>query len=150
MDVSIEFLSGQLKNKGIRPSYQRIKVLEYLYRQGGHPTVDEIFCALSAGIPSLSKVTVYNTLHILREAGLVQEVVIDESEKRYDITLTDHGHFQCEVCRTVYNFQVEINQAPIEGLAQFEVRQKNVYFKGLCPNCRKDAGGENEDMISAR
>ena len=139
MDVSIEFLTEQLKGKDIRPSYQRIKVLEYMYRTGGHPTVDEIFSALSAEIPSLSKGTIYNTLHTLVEAGLVRGVDIDETEKRYDITLSNHGHFQCEACGTIYNFKVIIDQVPIDGLDQFEITQKNVYFKGLCPNCLKQS-----------
>jgi Fur family transcriptional regulator, peroxide stress response regulator len=135
MDVSIEFLTEQLKSKDIRPSYQRVKVLEYMYHKGGHPTVDEVFRALSADIPSLSKGTIYNSLHTFVDAGLVQVVDIDETEKRYDITLTSHGHFQCEVCGTIYNFQVNIDQVPIDGLNQFEITQKNIYFRGLCPNC---------------
>jgi Fur family peroxide stress response transcriptional regulator len=135
MDIRLEFLTEQLKSKGIRPSYQRIKVLEYLYQKGGHPTVDAIFCALSADIPSLSKVTIYNTLRTLVEAGLVQVVDIDDTEKRFDITLTSHGHFQCEACGTIYNFQVNIDQIPIDGLDHFEITQKNIYFKGLCSNC---------------
>lgn len=139
MNVSIEFLSQQLKSKDIRPSYQRVRVLEYLYQKGDHPTVDEIFRALSSDIPSLSKVTIYNTLHTLVEAGLVRIVDIDETEKRFDITLTNHGHFQCEACGKIYNFQVNIDNVSIEELDQFEIKQKNVYFKGLCPNCRRQS-----------
>jgi Fur family transcriptional regulator, peroxide stress response regulator len=139
MDASLEFLTEQLKSKNIRPSFQRVKVLEYLYQKGGHPTVDDIFRALSGEIPSLSKVTIYNTLHTLVEASLVRVVDIDEAEKRFDITLSNHGHFQCEACKTVYNFQVNIDQVPIEGLGQFEITQKNIYFKGLCPNCLSQA-----------
>jgi Fur family peroxide stress response transcriptional regulator len=137
MDGPIEFLAEQLKNKGIRPSYQRIKVLEYIYHKGGHPTVDDIFRALTANIPSLSKVTIYNTLHTFVDAGLLRVVDIDDAEKRYDITLTNHGHFQCVVCGTIYDFQVNIDQVPVEGLGRFEITQKNVYFKGFCPNCLK-------------
>lgn len=138
MDVTIKHLTEQLKNKGIRPSFQRIKVLEYLYQKGGHPTADEIFRALSDGIPSLSKVTIYNTLHTLERAGVVRSIDIDEAERRYDITLNNHGHFQCEACGTIYNFQVNIDQVSMDGLNEFEIKQRNVYFKGLCPNCRKE------------
>jgi Fe2+ or Zn2+ uptake regulation protein len=145
MDISIEFLTNQLKSKIIRPSYQRIKVLEFLHQKGGHPTVDEIYRALSVEIPSLSKVTIYNTLRIFVEAGLLRVVDIDDGEKRYDITLTNHGHFQCEICGTIYNFKVNIDQLPIEGLGQFEITQKNVYFKGLCPNCLKQTTNMRKD-----
>ena len=133
--ASIENITEQLKSKGIRPSYQRIKVLEYLHQKGGHPTVDEIYRSLAVEIPSLSKVTIYNTLHTLVEAGLVQAVDIDQAEIRYDITLTSHGHFQCEACGTIYNFQVSMERVLVEGLNRFEIKQRNVYFKGVCPDC---------------
>jgi Fur family transcriptional regulator, peroxide stress response regulator len=136
MDPLIETIKEQLKNKDVRPSYQRVKVLEYLYNAGGHPTVDEIFRALSPDIPSLSKVTIYNTLHTLVEAGLVRVVDIDEKEKRFDITLANHGHFQCIACGIIYNFQVDFDRISFSGLNRFEITQKNIYFKGLCPNCQ--------------
>ncbi len=136
MEPLIKTISEQLKSKDIRPSYQRVKVLEYLYIAGGHPTVDEIFRALSPDIPSLSKVTIYNTLNILVEIGLVREVDIDEAEKHFDISLANHGHFQCTACGTIYNFQVDFERISISGLNQFDITQKNIYFKGLCPNCQ--------------
>lgn len=135
MDISIEFLTGQLNRSRIRPSYQRVKVLEYMYLNAGHPTVDEIYRALSASIPSLSKVTIYNTLHTFVKTGLLREVHIDGTEKRYDLNLDNHGHFQCEACGSIYNFQVNIEQYPVQGLDEFKIKEKNVYFKGLCPNC---------------
>jgi Fe2+ or Zn2+ uptake regulation protein len=135
VELPIDFLTNILKNRGIRPSYQRIKVLEYLYRKGGHPTVDEIFCKLSPEIPSLSKVTIYNTLHTFVDAGLVRVVDIDETEMRYDVTLSNHGHFLCDACGMIFNFDIDIDQIPVQGLSKFLIRQKNVFFKGLCPNC---------------
>jgi Fur family transcriptional regulator, peroxide stress response regulator len=136
MEVSIEVMANQLIDKGIRPSYQRVKVLDYLYQKGGHPTVEEIYCALSPDIPSLSKVTIYNTLHTFVKAGLVRMVDIDETEMHYDITLTNHGHFRCDSCGEIINFSVNMDRVSIDGLDQFEITEKNVYFKGLCPNCR--------------
>jgi Fur family peroxide stress response transcriptional regulator len=135
MDTSIEFLTSTLTNSSIRPSYHRIKVLEYLYRKGGHPTVDEIYRALSPEIPSLSKVTIYNTLHTFVDAGLVRVIDIDDSEMRYDVTLSNHGHFMCESCGTIFNFSVVVDQIPFQGLNKFEIKEKNIYFKGLCPDC---------------
>jgi len=136
MALSSEALASKLHSKGIRPSYHRIRVLEYLFQQkDGHPTADEIFDALSPDIPSLSKTTVYNALHTFVEAGLVRVVDIDESEARYDITLSNHGHFKCDACGCITNFPIDINRVPIAGLDQFAIKEKNVYFKGLCPQC---------------
>jgi Fe2+ or Zn2+ uptake regulation protein len=135
MKETFDEVTKLLKDSHIRPSIQRVKVLEYLHEKGGHPTVDEIFRALAAEIPSLSRVTIYNTLHTFVDAGLVHVVDIDEIEKHYDITLASHGHFQCEACGKIYNFHVNIDQVPIDGLNQFQVTQKNIYFRGRCPNC---------------
>jgi len=135
MAASIAHFTDQLKSKGIRASFHRLKVLEYINQHGGHPTVEEIFCALAPVIPSLSKVTIYNTLHTFVEAGLIRALQIDEGQMRYDLTLDDHGHFLCIACGTIYNFPVKIEPVSWEGLNQFKITHKNVYFKGLCPNC---------------
>lgn len=135
MEETIASLTEQLKHQGIRPSFQRIKVLEYMHRNGGHPTVEDIFSSLALVIPSLSRVTIYNTLHTFVEAGLVRVVEIDGAQMRYDTTLDDHGHFLCTGCCTITNFPVSIDPGAIPVLDRFNVTQKNVYFKGLCPNC---------------
>lgn len=135
MNSSIASLTETLKQKRIRPSYQRLKVLEYLHEIQGHPTVEEIFGALTPEIPTLSKATIYNTLHTFVDAGLVRVISIDDAEMRYDIILSNHGHFKCDACGSIFNFAIDIDHFPIDGLKQFQIHEKNVFFKGLCPNC---------------
>ena len=65
----VEILKNELVKKDIRPSYHRIKVLEYLFDHEDHPTADEIYAVLHSQIPTLSKTTVYNTLNSFVEAG---------------------------------------------------------------------------------
>ena len=55
----------RLQNHNIKPSVQRIAIMNYLIEHRTHPTVDEIYTALSPSIPTLSKTTVYNTLKLL-------------------------------------------------------------------------------------
>lgn len=145
MEISVQALTEQLSQKGIRPSYQRIRVLEYLHRkEGGHPTAEEIYDFLVNEIPALSKTTIYNTIHTLTEAGLVRTIHIDNDEARYDITLHNHGHFQCVACGSITNFPIDIDRVQIDELSHFEVREKNVYFRGLCPNCLNPTSEEKE------
>ena len=54
-----------LREHGISPSYQRIRVFEYLISNKNHPTVDMIYKELIKEIPTLSRTTVYNTLNLL-------------------------------------------------------------------------------------
>jgi len=136
MQTTLEFLKGELSGKGLRPTYQRIKVLDYMHRKEGHPTIDDIFEALAPEIPTLSRTTIYNTLHSFVGVGLARVILIDGMEQRYDITLHNHGHFRCENCGIIINFKIDIDSLTADDeLAQFEIREKNVYFNGLCPKC---------------
>ncbi|MDD4200109.1 MAG: Fur family transcriptional regulator [Eubacteriales bacterium] len=135
MKLSFEELVKELKIKNINLSYQRLKVLEYLVQNQNHPTVDQIFTDLQKKIPTLSKTTVYNTLRILIEAGLVRVITIEDNETRYDIEVKNHGHFKCESCGTIFNFDLDIDELNSSDLKNFKINDKNVYFKGICPRC---------------
>ena len=67
----MERIKKILISKDIRPSHHMIKILQYLANHKKHPTVDEIYKDLTTVLPTLSKATVYNTLRILEEKGLV-------------------------------------------------------------------------------
>jgi len=131
----VGILKNELVKKDIRPSYHRIKVLEYLFDHENHPTADEIYAVLHSQIPTLSKTTVYNTLNSFVEAGLARAISIDGVEKRFDITVIDHGHFRCDRCGSIINFAIDLNALAVHELEDFQVKGKNVYFTGLCPNC---------------
>ena len=83
MDLTDPHVQELLK-KNITPSHQRVMILKYLLDNQCHPTVDQIFSALRDQIPTLSKATIYNTLHVLIEAKLVRVLSIEEHETRYD------------------------------------------------------------------
>lgn len=124
-----------LHNKNIKPSYSRIRVLEYLMVKKNHPTADQIYNELVSEIPTLSKTTVYNTLNLFIKSGLTRVITIEENEMRYDADVADHGHFKCESCGYVYDFWVNIECFGSEVLPGFKTNEKNVYFKGICANC---------------
>lgn len=124
-----------LKENGVKPSYQRIKIFEYLIKNKNHPKVETIFQELEQEIPTLSKTTVYNTLKLFLEKGIVQPILIEENEVRYDADITTHAHFKCEKCGEVYDFRVNLTQLKIEGLEEFQVKESHIYFKGICKKC---------------
>ena len=130
MDATFENLMQELKIKNISLSHQRLKILEYLTQNHCHPTVEQIFIDLQKDIPTLSKTTIYNTLRILAEAGLVGNY--NEEKRNVD---ENHGHFKCESCGTIFDFPIDIDSLIPEDLSTFKINDKNVYFKGLCPRC---------------
>lgn len=135
MKPSFEDLKLKLKIKNVNLSHQRLKVLEYLTQNQCHPTVEQIFTDLQKNITTLSKTTVYNTLRILIEAGLVRIITIEDNETRYDIVVENHGHFKCESCGMLYDFDIDIDSLSPYGLNNFKINNKDVYFKGICPRC---------------
>lgn len=135
MEHSAHNFAELLQQYDIRPTYPRIKVLEYLTIRKTHPTADEIYHALIDEIPSLSKMTVYNTLKLLADKHLIAVVNIEENEMRYDGIRTRHGHFKCKVCGTIYDFPVDIEDVGVEGLDGFRITERNVLFQGVCRQC---------------
>lgn len=139
-------LADQLLERNIRPSHQRLKILEYLQQKKMHPTVEEIFNELKTQIPTLSKSTVYNTLNLFIAANLVNEILIEENEARYDIIIKDHGHFKCFICGKIYDFEINIADFDSKILKGFDISNKEVYFKGTCLQCllnKNNNKGEN-------
>lgn len=132
-----------LESKGISPSYQRLKILEYLDVNRTHPTVDEIHSALLPNIPTLSKTTVYNTLGLFVQQGLAGMLVLDNVEARFDISVSPHGHFSCTRCRNVYDLDVAgFIQFPdtIEG---HSIVNYQIGMKGICKDCSPAKTGGN-------
>ena len=135
MSPSLKELKKELLQKNINLSYQRMKVLEYLTQNHCHPTVDQIHTEIQKEVPTLSKTTVYNTLRILTDAGLVRVITIEDNETRYDIKTEAHGHFKCDSCGEIFNFNIDIDSLKSDDLQGFKIDDKDVYFKGVCPNC---------------
>ncbi|MZQ96363.1 MAG: transcriptional repressor [Acidaminobacter sp.] len=121
----------------VRPSQQRLMILEYLLTHHNHPSVDMIYNELLIKVPTLSRATVYNTLNLFLKAGLVRVLDIVENEARYDILTDFHGHFKCNTCGEIFNFRVIDEALVSEELKGFGIDDKNVYFKGTCPKCLK-------------
>jgi len=132
---SLDEISQFLSQKGIRPSFHRLKIFEYLINERTHPTADEIYEVLKKEIPAISKATVYNTLRLFLEKQIVQLINLEKNEARYDSTLSWHGHFKCLSCGQIYD--VGIEKLELSGLGNYQVLEKHLDLKGLCPSCRQ-------------
>ena len=128
-------ISTHLKKHDIKPSYQRVKIYQYLLENKIHPTVDTIYRHLLKEIPTLSKTTVYNTLNLFIDKKIINIIVIEENETRYDIKTEVHGHFKCERCGVIYDIDLNIEQLRKEKLEDFTVHEQHHYFKGICSLC---------------
>lgn len=139
----MEKVQEYLMSKGIRPSPQRIAIMDYLLDNCNHPTVEAVYDTLHTSMPTLSKTTVYNTLKLFEKKQAVQILNIDERNVRLDATMEPHAHFQCMRCGKIFDVPVKNGGKMVELLGMnemtgFEVQQTQIYYKGICPHCQSE------------
>ena len=124
----------------IKPSVQRIAIMEYLMEHRTHPSADEIYTALSDSMPTLSKTTVYNTLKLFSEQGAALMLTIDERNTNFDADTSRHAHFLCKSCGRIYDLAMPTGVKEVEGVQMdgHEVTEMHYYYKGVCKNCLKN------------
>lgn len=123
---------------GIKPSVQRIAIMDYLLANKTHPTVDEIYTALFPFIPTLSKTTVYNTLSLFVEQGAALCLGIELKNARFDGDISCHAHFICNRCgqiHDIFDFQPDSLKTAVPE--NFELEDIHVYYKGCCAKCKE-------------
>ncbi len=128
-------ITDLFKEKGIKATPQRIAVYKFLAENHIHPDVDTVYKQVVKEHPSFSKTTVYNCLQALADCGLLIPVKIDNQKIRYDADTDFHGHFICEKCGRIFDFIC--SEGNPSGLDNFEIRQKDVYYSGICGCCKK-------------
>lgn len=125
-----------LKDHRVKPSMQRIAIMQYLESHRTHPTVDEIYNALAPHMPTLSKTTVYNVLHLFTQENLAQMLTIDDKKVCFDANTESHGHFFCSQCGKVYDLETKPEiPSEIFSLEGHQVKEAHVYYKGICRDC---------------
>lgn len=138
MTSNSEDLKELLTMNGLKPTYQRLMILDYLQEhRTEHPTVERIYTALSGQMPMLSMTTVYNTLSSLLRVGLVSAITITGTEVRYDFLTTPHHHFLCRNCGRIFDVDVKCPVAERRNMKGYSVEEVHGYFKGLCKVCQK-------------
>ncbi len=129
-----------LLSYGIRPTLQRMAVVAYLMKNRTHPAADDIYAALVSVIPTLSRMTVYNTLEMLAEKGAVLSLDLDAGRTHYDGDTSPHAHFLCTRCGAIHDIFPEA-----EGWRRMEeavppppgasISDTQLSYKGICPKC---------------
>lgn len=126
----------RLSEAGIRPTVQRLAILNYISSCPCHPTADEIYGRLLEDYPTLSRTTVFNCLKLFAEKGLVNDIDIASDSTRYDSTQFEpHAHFICRRCGRI--FDIPFDMSLLKVPSDFVCDNANVFYKGICPECGK-------------
>jgi Fe2+ or Zn2+ uptake regulation protein len=120
-----------LRTHGIQPSAQRVAVASYVLTTADHPSAEVVFRRVKEGFPWISRATVYNTLNLFVDKGLLQRLTIAEDSVVFDPILETHHHFIDESTGAIHDVpwdQVQV--CNIESLRDYEVHQYQVVMRG--------------------
>lgn len=135
-----EFTSS-LQQAGMRLTPQRIAICKLLSQTDSHPTAAEIFEKIRIQYPSLSLMTVYNTLNTLVSLGLVNELGgAGDDNIHYDGNTSPHINLACVSCHKIVDIaseKIEALESDVKTLTGFKLIGTRIVYYGLCPDCQK-------------
>lgn len=125
-----------LRRFGIRPSHQRMAVMEYLIKHPSHNTAEEVYEGLLPEIPTLSKTTIHNTLHLFKDSGAVRALNIGAEPIRFDSVTEPHAHFYCNVCHQIHDVKIDKDLwHQVRRIMPDKAEELQILFKGVCSEC---------------
>jgi len=92
MSYSREAMVELLREHGISPTHQRLEIAHVLFSRCEHLSADRILALTNERFAETSKATVYNTLNLFRDRGLIREVIVDPKRVFYDPNTQPHHH----------------------------------------------------------
>ncbi len=135
----VDLFEAFLRRQGLHVTRPRRAVVEAVFSLPAHFEAGELWAALRGAVSSAA--TVYRTLDLLEEAGLVRRVSFGEAHAHYEHTWgrEDHGHLVCRGCGRVIEFAdpgLKKVVAHAAGRHGFDLAEAVVQGYGLCPTCR--------------
>jgi len=134
-----------LKLAGVKFTHQRLEIFKEVASSGEHPDAETIFRRVRQRMPSVSLDTVYRTLWLLVDLGLVNTLGPPREKMRFDANLKPHHHFVCMKCGLTRDFySPELDQLPIPDEVQTlgAMKLAQVEVKGICVRCAQEPNQE--------
>lgn len=130
-----------LRDNGIQPSAQRVAVGEYVLYTHEHPSADLVWKRVRERFPWISRATVYNTLNLFVEKGLLQRLNLSEDSVVFDPVTETHHHFIDEKSGAIHDVPWDrVQVCNIESLRDFDVHEYQVVMRGSVRNSTKRSG----------
>ena len=126
------------RNEGIKLTHQRIEIFREVAQTGDHPDADQVFQRVRERIPTVSLDTVYRTLWLLNDLGLVVTLSSSLRRARFDANLKSHHHFicgQCGLTRDFYSNDLDNIRLPDSVGSLGEIEATHVEVRGICREC---------------
>jgi Fur family transcriptional regulator, peroxide stress response regulator len=151
MPDDVPNIAASLRAHGLRSTRARRLIIGVFAPRNDHPTVEEIARRLAEQDRPLSLPTLYQNLHRMVEAGLLQSFLDSEKRMRFDANLVPHHHLRCLGCGLILD--VEPEEKLEEVIAQMSdslgcfgnewaLEEARIELRGYCPSCRASGTGK--------
>ncbi len=140
------------RQQGVKATHQRTEILRELAGSDEHPDAETIYERVRQRIPAISVDTIYRTLRLLEDRGVISRVGSIRDRTRFDANTDRHHHFVCTACGMIGDFYSEIMDrfpVPREVSEMGNVEGVYVELRGICRNCARKTG-KNEDGAENR
>jgi Fur family ferric uptake transcriptional regulator len=143
-------LTQSLRQAGLRMTPQRLMVMDAVFHHGGHITAEDIHAKVQALYPYVDLSTVYRTLQVLKDQGLVVELQMPDGPTQYEATLDgSHHHAICRRCGTMLDLRSDaLDPIREQLLAQhgFRAEFSHTAILGLCKTCAEREQEEGQQL----
>ena len=135
----------KLKEKGCKLTMQRRSVLDVLLEHSNeHLSTEEIYDIVKGNFPEIGLATVYRTVQLFEDMGIVDRLNFDDGCSRFELASEDtvhhHHHLICEECNKVFEVENDLLddiEKEIENKYNFKIHDHNVMFYGICKDCEE-------------
>ncbi|ATD54881.1 Fur family transcriptional regulator [Clostridium chauvoei] len=142
--VDFNLLKEELKQKGYKLTPQRRAIVDSIIEnEGEHLTAEEIYDEVKKKCPEIGLATVYRTIILLEELGVICKLDLNDGCSRYELVHKDeahrHHHLVCNECKSVLEVQDDLLdelEEEIERTYGFKILDHSVKFFGVCKRCQ--------------
>ena len=149
MSDTSDDLRDVFRSAGRRLTSQRRLILEALEESDAHLDAEALHDQVKLHNPDISLATIYRTLAVLKEMGLVEEHRLGEEHGHYEsVRDNPHYHFTCLGCGRVTEFDTPLMAQIRHELSEREgvrVTGAHLHLSGYCAQCQKEAGGQRNN-----
>lgn len=145
------WLHNKFHESGCKMTTSREIIIKVLSKHKEHPSAEEIYMEVHKQNPSVGLTTIYRTLELLVEKGLIYKFDFGDGRSRYELAenaenTEHHHHLICTKCNMVINYTdfvdkeielLKMTEAQLEKRYNFKITNHLIQFYGLCNNCAK-------------
>ncbi len=124
----------------LKVTTQRLAICKFIVSRADHPSADQIYHALKTDYPTISLGTIYKTLGLLEELGLIQKLRFNESSIRYDPDMELHINMVCSKCGKIYDYKADNVKKMWDSIILdlgFKPKRQRIDIYYECDDCKE-------------